>query len=272
MGNAEHPRKVVLTIAGFDPSSGAGITADLKTIAAHGQYGTACITAITVQTTQSVLKLERLKADLLRDMLEALVEDTPPSAVKIGMLANRELTLAVADFLRRFRPRNVVLDPVLQSSSGMALLDAAGLEALRGELLGLVDVVTPNLAEAEKLSGISVRDLEDMKSAASKLVQLGAKNVVITGGHLKEPSDVLLLGGDSECRVFKGEKIFTPNTHGTGCAFSTALACRLAEGVELADAVFAAKQYVTNALRHSYSLGKGTGPVNHLFRMHSRKA
>jgi hydroxymethylpyrimidine/phosphomethylpyrimidine kinase len=266
--NPQHSRKVVLTIAGFDPSSGAGITADLKTIAAHGHYGIAGITALTVQTTQSVLKLEPLKGDLLRETLEALVEDTPPSSVKIGMLANRELTLVVADFLRRFRLSNVVLDPVLRSSSGMALLDTAGLEILRGELLGLVDVVTPNLGEAEELSGISVRHLAGMKSAAVKLVQLGAKNVVITGGHLEEPSDVLLRGGDSEPRIFRGEKIFTSNTHGTGCTFSTALACRLAEGMELADAVFAAKQYVTDALRYSYSPGKGTGPVNHLFRMH----
>jgi hydroxymethylpyrimidine/phosphomethylpyrimidine kinase len=267
MNNAKHSEEVVLALAGFDPSSGAGITADLKTVAAHGHYGVACITALTAQTTRSVLRVEPVDPKVFRDTLEALAEDTPPAAVKIGMLATADLAFEVVDFLRRCRPANVVLDPVLQSSSGAALLDAAGLDVLRDELLGLVDVVTPNLSEAETLSGIAVCDLESMKVAASKLIRLGARNVVVTGGHLEETSDVLLRSTDSEPQIFRGEKVCTANTHGTGCAFSTALACRLAEGMALKESVLAAKQYVTDALRHSYPVGKGTGPVNHLFRM-----
>jgi len=261
-------RKLILTIAGFDPSSGAGVTADLKTIAAHELYGTACITALTVQTTQGVLKSEAVSAGIVQETLDALFDALPPAAIKIGMLGSGAVASAVADFLRRNRPPNVVLDPVLRSSSGADLLDKEGAAVLRNELLALVDVVTPNLEEASFLSGMPVTDVSSMEEGCRRMIGLGARNLVVTGGDLDEPVDVLAESSPSKSvsfRRFPGQKIITPNTHGTGCAFSTALACELAVGKTLGDAVAAAKEYVAGALRMSYSLGKGTSPINHFF-------
>jgi hydroxymethylpyrimidine/phosphomethylpyrimidine kinase len=260
--------KVVLTIAGFDPSSGAGITADIKTIAAHGLYGTACITALTVQSTQGVRRVEPVEVVTVRETLECLLEDIRPVAVKIGLLGSASMAKVVADLVRKHALNNVVLDPVLRSSSGADLLDQAGVEALKSELLGLADVITPNLDEASALTGHTVRDLEGMKSACDSLRRLGARNVVLTGGHLSEPTDLLgqtTPDGSFQFREFPGERIQTPHTHGTGCAFSTALACNLGSGMTLGDGVLAAKQYVAQALREAYPVGKGAGPVNHLF-------
>ena len=261
--------KVVLTIAGFDPSSGAGVTADLKTVSALGHYGTACITAVTVQTTLGVLRTEPVKAEIVRETLEALMDDTPPAAVKVGMLGTGDVAAAVAEFLRKNRIENIVLDPVLRSSSGAELLDAAGIEVLRRELIGLADVITPNLAETHLLTGEPVNDVPSMELACRSLGTMGAKNVVITGGHLEAPIDVLgevRPDGTVRFHKFAGERIQTRNTHGTGCAFSTAIACGLVSGERLAEAVFAAKVFVTSALRHSYPVGRGAGPINHFWR------
>jgi hydroxymethylpyrimidine/phosphomethylpyrimidine kinase len=263
-----HQPKIVLTIAGFDPSSGAGATADLKTIAAHGLYGTAILTALTIQTTQGVCGWKPVEPKIVRDTLEALVVDMPPAAVKIGMLGSGEVASTLADFLACHQLQNVVLDPVVRSSSGADLLDEKGFATLRDRLLGLADVVTPNLAEAGMLADIEVNDLTSMQEACRKLTALGAKTVVVTGGHSAEPTDLLAEtqpDGSLSLRMYPGERISTENTHGTGCAFSTALACNLALGASLADAVQAAKTYVTEALRNSYAVGKGTSPINHLF-------
>lgn len=260
--------RIVLTIAGFDPSSGAGATADLKTISVHGLYGVATLTALTVQSTQGVGRWQAVEPRLVRETLEALATDTPPGAVKIGMLGSREVAAVVRDFLTQFRPPNVVLDPVLRSSSGADLIDAGGLAVLSSELIPLVHVITPNLAEAGELTGLEVKDLASMEEASRRLLKLGAKNVVVTGGHRSEPSDLLAQSrpdASVKFRTYPGERIATKNTHGTGCAFSTALACNLAKGTSLEDAVLAAKRYVTEALRNAYSLGKGVGPINHLF-------
>lgn len=259
---------IVLSIAGFDPSSGAGATADLKTIAAHGLYGTTVLTALTVQTTTGVRRWEPVAPALVMETLTGVMEDMPPAAVKIGMLGTGEIAGVVADFLERRRPANVVLDPVLRSSSGAELIDQTGFRVLRDVLLRLADVVTPNLAEAALLADAEVKDVASMKEACQKLKCLGAKNVAITGGHLAEPTDLLAQthrDGSLGFRTYPGERIATPNTHGTGCAFSTALACNLALGKSLEDSVLAAKTYVTEALRHSYQVGKGTSPINHLF-------
>ena len=260
--------KIVLTIAGFDPSSGAGVTADLKTIAAHGLYGTAVITALTVQTTQGVRGWEPVQPSLVRDTLEALASDMPPAAVKIGMLGSGEVAKVVAEFLADHRLQNVVLDPVIRSSSGTDLLDEKGFAILRDSLLGLADVITPNLMEAGMLADGEVNDLTSMEEACRKLKALGARNVVVTGGHLDEPTDVLAetqTDGSFSFRMYSGARIRTENTHGTGCAFSTALACNLALGAGLADAVQEAKTYVAEALRNSFAVGKGTSPINHFF-------
>ena len=256
----------MLAIAGFDPSSGAGITADLKTIAAHGLYGIACITALTVQSTNRVGRVHPLPPEVITETLEELFADCPPAAVRIGMLGSAGVARAVVHFLRT-RSLKIVLDPILQSSSGVSLLDSEGFQVLKSDLLALAEVVTPNLHEASMLAGFKVCDLESMRLACQKLHELGAKNIVLKGGHLAQPTDLLAESlPDSELvfREFPGQRVDTPNTHGTGCAFATAVACNLAVGMRLSDAVFMAKGYVAGALRSAYPVGGGPGPINHL--------
>jgi hydroxymethylpyrimidine/phosphomethylpyrimidine kinase len=263
------PSPVVLTIAGFDPSSGAGITADIKTIAAHDCYGVACITAITVQTTQGVRRVQALPPALVRDTLHELASDLTFAAVRIGMLDSREVADEVADFLQMNRPPNIVLDPILKSSSGADLLDAAALTIVRDRLLPLATVITPNIDEAAALTGLRVTNLQEAKEAAHALHALGVTNVVITGGHLDPPTDLLSItrhGAAPQLFEIPGEKIASTSTHGTGCAFATSLACNLALGRPLRDGVIAAKHYVTQAIRHAHLIGKGHGPLNHFWK------
>jgi hydroxymethylpyrimidine/phosphomethylpyrimidine kinase len=269
---------VVLTIAGYDPSSGAGVTADIKTIAAHGCYGVSCITALTVQSTVGVRRVEPVSGRLVAETLAELAADMPLAAIRIGMLGSGEVAQAVADFLEKTpaqantglgRGTPVVLDPILRSSSGTDLLDPAGLAVLRDRLIPLADVITPNIDEAAALAGMAVRSLEDMKLAAVRLHQLGARAVVITGGHLPEPVDLLSVAhapSRVEQEEFPGERIQSTSTHGTGCAFATALACGLALGWPLPEAVRQAKTFVAEAMAHAYPLGRGKGPLNHLYR------
>lgn len=264
---------VVLTIAGFDPSSGAGITADIKTIAAHGCYGVSCITALTVQTTQGVRRVQALPPALIRDTLHELASDMTFAAVKIGMLDSREAADEVADFVEEYRPHNVILDPILKSSSGADLLDQRAFKILRDRLLPLATVITPNIDEAAALTGLAVHDLPTMRSAANAVHALGVKAVVITGGHLDPPTDLLSIASENnaapesaEQSEFRGDHIPSNSTHGTGCAFATSLACNLALGRTVREAVFSAKAYVAEAISRAYSIGKGTGPINHLWR------
>jgi len=260
---------VILTIAGFDPSSGAGVTADIKTIAAHGCYGLACITALTVQSTAGVRRVWPVEAKLVRETLEELVADFALEAVHIGMLGGGDLAEVVADFLATRKPPNVVLDPILKSSSGAGLLDQAGIRLLAEKFMGLANVVTPNVDEAAVLTGAEVADLPQMRAAALRLHQMGARAVVVTGGHLDPAVDLLSVShaGGVEEKIFQSKKLRSNFTHGTGCAFSTALACNLAKGKSLPEAVLLAKAYVADAIMSSYRLGRGIGPVNHLFRM-----
>lgn len=269
---AEKPA-VVLTIAGFDPSSGAGITADIKTIAAHGCYGVACITALTVQSTAGVRRVEPVDPALVTDTLEELAADIEISAVRIGMLGSGKVVKAVADFLDgrsgKARLQNVVLDPILRSSSGMELLDATGAQLLLQRLLPLADVVTPNVDEAAAMTGLKVTGLDEMKTAAGRLHEGGASAVIVTGGHLDKAIDLLSFKTKHgvEHEVFKAERQRSNSTHGTGCAFSTAIACHLALDRGLAEAALLAKTYVTAAISYGHPLGRGTGPVHHLYRM-----
>jgi hydroxymethylpyrimidine/phosphomethylpyrimidine kinase len=285
---------IVLTIAGFDPSSGAGVTADIKTIAAHGCYGVACITAMTVQSTAGVKRVEPTDPGLISDTLEELAADLDLAAVHIGMLASANVVRAVADFLSRLpsgrktdrtgksRLPNVVLDPILKSSSGAELLDAAGTRLMIDRLLPLADVVTPNVDEAAAITGLKVTDLEEMKAAAAKLHEMGVPALVITGGHLDKAIDLLSFitrngapdassGGDAprplEQEIFKAERQRSNSTHGTGCAFATAMACHLALDRGLAEAALLAKTYVTAAIANGHPLGRGTDPIHHLYRM-----
>ncbi len=262
---------VVLTIAGFDPSSGAGITADIKTIAAHGCYGVACITALTVQSTQGVSRVEALPARLVSDTLKELSRDVEIAAVKIGMLGSAEVVAAVADFLESSKQANVVLDPILRSTSGARLLEPKGEKLMAERLLPLSTVITPNLEEAAAISGLPVTNLDEMKAAALRLHQLGAANVVVTGGHLEKATDLLSFthpNGGIENQVFKADRQRSRSTHGTGCAFASALACHLAHDRALPEAVLLAKAYVAAAITHAQPLGRGIGPLDHLYRMH----
>jgi hydroxymethylpyrimidine/phosphomethylpyrimidine kinase len=257
---------IVLTIAGFDPSSGAGITADIKTIAAHGCYGISAITAMTVQSTVGVRRVVPTDPQVLADTFDELLRDGKVSAVHIGMLGSGKVAERVADLLKRTQLKNVVLDPVLRSSSGTELLDKAGIEVLTERLLLLSDVVTPNVDEAAALTGVAVKNPAQMEAAAGRLHEMGAKAVVVTGGHLDKAIDVLSVKGE-RVQTYAGDRVNSPNTHGTGCAFSTAVACQLALGQSLPNAVSLAKAYVAAAIKNSYSIGRGPGPVNHMYGM-----
>jgi hydroxymethylpyrimidine/phosphomethylpyrimidine kinase len=277
---AERP-PIVLSIAGFDPSSGAGVTADIKTISAHGCYGVACITALTVQSTTGVRRVEAVDPTLVTETLEELASDIPIAAVHIGMLGSAKVVRAVAEFLNPGLAKpglsnklpNVVLDPILKSSSGAELLDAAGTRLLIEKLIPLADVVTPNVDEAALLTGLKVTDLDGMRAGAAKLHQMGSAAVVITGGHLEKAIDLLSFTarGRVEEEVFKAERQRSNSTHGTGCAFATAIACHLALDRGLAEATLLAKTFVSAAIAAGHPLGRGVGPVHHLYRMHQQR-
>jgi|SRR5271166_1476370 len=265
--------QVVLTIAGFDPTSGAGITADIKTIAAHGCYGVACITALTVQSTVSVRRVDVVDAKLVAETLAELASDLTIAAVHIGMLGSGQVVRTVADFLAERKMPNVVLDPILKSSSGADLVDAEGLRLLTDELLPLATVVTPNIDEASTLTGLVVTEPEQMRAAARRLHEMGASAVVVTGGHLEKAIDLLSFTTRRgiEQELFKSARLRSNSTHGTGCAFATSVACHLAMGRGLPEAVLLAKAYVSAAISNAHPLGHGTGPVHHLYRMQQQR-
>ena len=268
-------KPVVLSIAGYDPSSGAGITADVKTAAAMGCYAVTCITALTVQSTQGVFAVFPTPPEVVWETLCRLFEDVEIAAVRIGMLGTAEVTRVVANFFRRYTHPYVVFDPVLRASSGAALLDEPGVEVVRKFLLRRVVVVTPNFDEAQVLAGELPRPAPDsweealprVRELAGKLHGFGCPAVVITGGQMAETNDYLRVWteGKTEEQIFPGTHLDSRSTHGTGCAFATALACGLARGLQLSDAVRDAKEYVRRAIAASYLIGKGTGPINHLF-------
>ena len=264
---------VVLTIAGFDPSSGAGVTADIKTIAAHECYGVSCITALTVQSTQGVRRVEPVDPGLITQILQELIQDVEVAAVHIGMLGTEPVARAVAEFLELARLPHVVLDPILKSSSGADLLDAGGTRLLIERLVPLAEVFTPNLDEAATLTGLPVANLNQMREAAARLHSLGAANVVITGGDLGKATDLLSFTTSRgvEQETFKADRLKSTSTHGTGCAFATALACHLAHDRGLPEAVLLSKAYVSAAIVNAHPMGHGTGPLHHLYRMNQQR-
>lgn len=260
--------RTVLTIAGFDPSSGAGVTADLMVFAAHGMFGTSCVTSLTVQSTVGVAASYPVAAEVVRATLDCLWADLPAAGVKIGMLATAANVAAVAEFVGSLRGKGtripVVLDPVLRSSSGRELLDADGVRLVRERLLPLVDWVTPNVEELSVLTGLRVASREDVPAAALALQAMGDVNVLATGGHLDAPDDLVVTRGGA-MEWLPGELIETTSTHGTGCALSSALLCRVVAGDEALAAAAGAKRYVAEAMRAAVPLGKGHGPVRHLW-------
>ena len=268
----------VLTIAGSDPSGGAGIQADLKTFAANGCYGMSVICALTAQNTQGVTGILDIPADFVRAQLDAVLSDVGVDAVKIGMLNTPDVVRAVAECLRRHGVTNIVLDPVMVAKSGHHLLKEEAVEALKKELLPLATIVTPNLPEAEVLTETPIRNRKEMQTAGADLLRFGPKAVLVKGGHLDDATfsdDCLVLSNGCSCSGcfppphlwFKHERIDTKNTHGTGCTLSSAIASQLAHGKLIPDAVAAGIAYTQNAIKAGagYTLGKGHGPVNHFF-------
>ena len=254
----------VLSIAGTDPSGGAGIQADLKTFAAHGCYGMCVITALVAQNTMGVRAVEPASAGMVCAQMDCVFEDIFPDAVKIGMLASYDIASTVADGLEAWNARRVVVDPVMVSSSGRRLLSEDAVAVLTGRILPRASLVTPNIPEAEALCSIAISCRADMERAARTLQrQLGCA-VLVKGGHAAAGADDVLCDGDT-LQWFCGERVVNDNTHGTGCTLSSAIACSLAQGYTLVESVEAAKRYLTGALRAGLNLGQGNGPLDHLY-------
>ena len=276
--------KTCLTIAGSDPSGGAGIQADLKTFAANGVYGMSVITALTAQNTTGVRDIYKVPSDFIREQLECVFDDIPPDAVKIGMQGDAEGIGVIASALKKNKTANVVIDPVMVATSGDMLLGDESYKALCKELLPMADVITPNIPEAERLSGMTITSHKGMLEAAAILTRNFGCAVLIKGGHAqycdsftemgeagdsadsKSASTDLLLSPGEKPLYFYAERVDNPNTHGTGCTLSSAIAAHLAKGEEMSSAVRNAKKYVTGAIRAGLDLGKGRGPLDHMYK------
>lgn len=254
--------KRLLTIAGSDSGGGAGIQADLKTFHAFGCYGMSVLTAITAQNTLGVQRVEELSPDLVVAQLESVVSDIGVDAAKTGMLANSEIIQELSQKIREFEIPNLVVDPVMRAKGGDRLLRDEAQQALIEKIVPLAEVITPNIPEAEVLADMQIETKADMKSAAEKIHQQGAKNVLVKGGHRQDDALDILFDGREFTEYFS-ERIPSPNTHGTGCTYSAAIAANLALGLSLKSAISGAKKYITEAIRTSLNLGGGIGPLNH---------
>jgi len=255
---------VVMTIAGFDPSGGAGVLADIKTISAFGCYGVAVITSITFQNTEQVVGVQHQSAEAVRRQLAALFDDFETAAVKTGMLPSVEIVQEVTDAIKAQAIRTVVVDPVLRSSSGHKLADELAIGATVKHLFPLASLVTPNAAEANRITKIETLDKYGIERAAQAILNSGAKAVLITGGDAGSDQSSDLLVDSEGAAVYEGERIKSRHTHGTGCTFASAIACLLARGRSLRESVPIAKRYVAEAIRNAPALGRGHGPLNHL--------
>lgn len=259
--------KTFLTIAGSDPSGGAGIQADIKTAAAHGIYAMSAVTAVTIQNTLGVRDVFEIPAGTVGAQLDAVFSDIFPDCVKIGMCVNEEIISVIADALEKYKPKNIVLDTILISSSGRPLLSPNAAELMAAKLFPLVDVITPNAPEARYLTGAKIESAADMTAAAARLFDNYGCAVMLKGGHLNG-SDLFY---DGKPTFFPHPLLNNPNTHGTGCALSSALACRLGLGEEPRAAAAAAVEYVFGAIEDGLDLGRGAGPLNHLYKSSSVK-
>lgn len=262
-GEGSGPMPVALTIAGFDPSGGAGVVADVKTFTAFGCFAAAAVTSLTFQNTTGVFGAAHQTAETIRRQVLAVVEDMRVAGVKTGMLPTREIISEVARLFRETNLPAPVVDPVVRSTSGFDLIDDEALGALKAELLPLARVVTPNVPEAERLTGLSIRGEEDLRRAAARLREMGAQAALVKGGHLTGRVALDLLDDGGAVRTFSAERIETSSTHGTGCTLAAGIAAGLARGLSLEEAVGAAKRFVTEAIRRAPGLGRGHGPVNH---------
>lgn len=256
--------KTALTIAGSDSSGGAGIQADIKTMTAHGVYAMSAVTALTAQNTTGVYGIMEADPEFLANQLDCIFTDIRPDAVKIGMLSSEEIIRTVALKLRQYEAAHVVLDPVMVSTSGSRLIREEAVETMREMLFPLAEIITPNVPETEALTGARIRNTEDMERAAKALQTACGCAVLCKGGHrVNDANDLLCM--DGELHWFLGKRVDNPNTHGTGCTLSSAIASNLALGHSLEDSVRRAKEYLTGALEAGLDLGKGSGPVNHMY-------
>lgn len=263
--------KTALTIAGSDSSGGAGIQADIKTMTMNGVYAMSAVTALTAQNTTGVRSIQESTPEFLKDQINAVYEDIVPDAVKIGMVSSSDLICVIAERLKYFGAGNVVVDPVMVATSGSSLMKTNAIETLCRELLPVADLVTPNVPEAEVLSGMTITSPEDMVSAAEKIGHQYGCGVLLKGGHSVNDANDLLYA-DGVCLWFEGKRIQNPNTHGTGCTLSSAIASNLAKGFDLAASVQRAKEYISCALEAQMNLGKGSGPLQHNFDLTGRFA
>ncbi|HBW34325.1 bifunctional hydroxymethylpyrimidine kinase/phosphomethylpyrimidine kinase [Desulfosporosinus sp. BICA1-9] len=261
--------KKVLTIAGSDSSGGAGIQADLKTFCAHGVYGMSVITAVTAQNTQGVFAVQDISREVIAQQIEAVFDDIEVDGVKIGMVSQVQTIEVIAEKLKHYAPQRIVLDPVMVSKSGYHLLNPEAEVTLSRELLPMAMIVTPNIPEAEVMTKRSIGTLKQMEEAAKVIYQMGAKNVLLKGGHLEDDSVDILFDGQ-EFSYFSSVRIATKNTHGTGCTLSSAITANLALGYSLNQAVSLAKEYITIAIQHSLAIGKGVGPTHHFYTLYKK--
>lgn len=256
--------KTALTIAGSDCSGGAGIQADLKTMTMNGVYAMSAITALTAQNTTGVRAIQEATPDFLKQQLDSIFEDIYPDAVKIGMVASSDLIRVIADRLRYYDAKNIVIDPVMVATSGSALMKNDAVQTLIDELLPISTLITPNIPEAQVLTGLTIENKEDMITAVKQIGESYHCAVLLKGGHnINDANDLLYANG--ELTWFLGKRINNPNTHGTGCTLSSAIASNLAKGFSLSESVQRAKDYISGALAAMLDLGKGSGPMNHAF-------
>ena len=258
-------RVPTLTIAGSDSSGGAGIQADLKTFSAIGTYGMSVITAVTAQNTEGVFAVEELSGEIIKSQIKAIFDDIEPAAVKIGMVSSPEIIVDIVNTMKKYNPSFLVVDPVMISKSGYSLLKSEAKENLIKYLIPMAYLVTPNVPEAEEITGIKINSVTDMKVAGKKIFELGPKFVLMKGGHLDgDAVDVLI--GENIFHVFKSKRLNRKNTHGTGCTISSAITAYLALGYGIKEAVELSKKYITEAIEHSFDIGHGVGPVHHFYK------
>ena len=263
--------KTALTIAGSDCSGGAGIQADIKTMTMNGVYAMSAITALTAQNTTGVRKIQESTPEFLEQQIDAVFEDIFPDAVKIGMVSSSEIVCVIADRLKYHKAKNIVVDPVMVATSGSSLMKTDAVNTLIGELLPIATLITPNIPEAEVLSGLSIENKEDMQTVAKAISDKYNCAVLLKGGHsINDANDLLYANG--EYRWFYGKRIDNPNTHGTGCTLSSAIASNLAKGFDIFDSVQRAKEYISCALEAQLNLGQGSGPIKHNFNLVSHFA
>jgi hydroxymethylpyrimidine/phosphomethylpyrimidine kinase len=256
-----------LTIATSDSGGGAGIQGDIKAMAANGVFGLSVVVAITAQNTTTISRIHTVPRDVIEAQLDAVFGDFVVGAVKTGMLHSSEIVRTVAERLRQRGPLRLVVDPVMVSSTGVRLLEADAVETLIRELFPLAEVVTPNVPESEALTGMRITTIDDARAAAIKIHQRGCRAVLLKGGHLSQAPGTDVLFDGTAWTVIPGEWVDSPHTHGTGCAYSAAIAAHLAKGADLVSAVRAGKQYVTEAIQHGLAIGHGQGPMNLLYRL-----